>query len=122
MGVKDDLARSGTDIDHQSVILESKRFSSDMAGSGEQQADLEWIDDLVQSARDFFWHAQGMNWRFRVDVLEGDVVIVLEDDGAGNFSSNDFLKNGHAGILLLERLLNLYGVVELLLRERQSIG
>lgn len=48
--MKDDLARSGTNIDHQSVILESKRFSGNLGSRGEQLTDLERIRNLVQSA------------------------------------------------------------------------
>jgi hypothetical protein len=102
VGVKDDLARSGPNIDHQPVIFKTERFSGDMAGGGEQQADLKWVADLVQAARDFFRHTQDVNWCFWVDVFEGDVVVVLEDDAAGNFSSNNFFEDRHAGILSLE--------------------
>jgi hypothetical protein len=103
VGVKDDLARSGTDIDHQSVILESKGFSGNLGGGGEQLTDLKRVINLVQSARDFFRHAEDMNWGFRVDVFEGDVMVVFKDDAAGDFSSNDFFKDGHVWILSLER-------------------
>jgi hypothetical protein len=105
VGVKDDLARSGTDIDHQSVILESKGFSGNLGGGGEQISDLERVRNLVQSTRDFLGHAEDMNWRFRVDVFEGDVMVVFKDDAAGDFSSDDFFEDGHVWILLFKRVV-----------------
>lgn len=44
-----------------------------------------------------------MNRGFWVDVFEDDISIVFKDDAAWNCSGNDFFKNGHVGILSLER-------------------
>ena len=103
--VRNGFSAVGTVVDHDAITGGEIELAGQV-GCGEQQvAEQGLVGErrLVDPGNGFLGYDQNMNGRLRLNVVNGDAVLVLVGDLGGDFASDDFFEERHGwGFLLQE--------------------
>src|ERR1051326_2748642 len=80
-----------TAVDHQSVAILDAELRDQLDRDQMKVSDqllILWLQIIVRR-NDFPWHNEHVNRRLRIDVLERNAMLVLMDDGGGDFLVDD---------------------------------